>query len=136
MIQLRPAQVAHLADHTRRRFVDRMHEYIRSTFAPRVAHLDQTALRAWVQNAVARCEQFAVDTEPEAAQLILLLLVLGLDVLERHPWSRDVLTARDLIPLGKVRLLVRTARKHAVNDIEAVLVFDEMAERDVIVPEG
>ena len=68
-----------------------------------------------------------LETEPEAAQLILLLTVLGLDAPERHDWVREVLHDRDLAALGKVKKLITLSRERAV-DIEDVLVYPDMED--------
>lgn len=130
MFRIRREQLEHFADRAREGFVAKMRAYLRDSFGEHVRGESDAELSAWVREALACCERHGVDTEPEAAQLVLLYRVLGLDVHEREPWARDALLDRSLSPIGKVRRLVRGARDAGVPGLEEVLVYDEMAERD------
>jgi hypothetical protein len=129
MFRIKKEQMDHFAANTRRRFEDKTAAYLRAEHGQRVAHLKGDALAEWVHAAVDKASRFGVGTEPEATQLLLLLLLLGLDADERLPWAREVLTNRDLVALGKVRRLVRRARQHDVAGLDDVLVYEEMSDR-------
>ncbi|MBI4703212.1 MAG: hypothetical protein HY744_19015 [Deltaproteobacteria bacterium] len=124
MFRILEDQMARLGAETRQKFVAMMTAYLGESFPAWVGALSATELEAWVERALGKAEQHGVTTEPEAAQLILLFAVLGLDADEDTPWVRDVLADRDLAALGKVRALAARAREHAVQGIEHALVYD------------
>jgi hypothetical protein len=130
MFRIRQVQYELFAQQARAEFVAKMRAYLRSAFAGWVSGMDDDALDEWVRAALVRCEQSGVTTEPEAAQLVLLLLVLGLDAAERRPFVAPILDDRRLLPIGKVRALIRAARAHRVDRLEEVLVFETMAAPD------
>ena len=105
-------QMKELGTQTTRRFVARMADYLRTSWAEVAAELGEgEALDAWVEAALAEGPRHGISTEPQAAQWILLLTRLGLDVAGRHPWAEPILTHRELAAEGKlVRLVVKGAR--------------------------
>jgi len=126
MLRIRPEQLEHFANRTRDRFVGLMTDYIREAFPERAARIGP-GLTAWVRRALAVCERYKVTMEPEAAQLMLLLLVLGVDADEREAWISEAL-ARDVAPIGKVRRLVAACRERGLSapgGIEEMIVFDD-----------
>mgnify|MGYP001220235211 FL=1 len=131
MFRIRREQLEHFADRAREEFLAKMRAYLRESFAELVSAMNDAELSAWLRDALGRCERFGVDTEPEAAQLVLLYLVLGLDAHEQYPWAREALEDPVLVPLGKLRRLVRAARAEGIAGIEDVLVYEEMAEREL-----
>jgi len=131
MLRIKQAQLDHFADRQRARFVGLMVDYLRTEMPERVARLDDDALEVWMRRALAKCEVYAVDTEPEAAQLVLLLLLLGLDADEREPWVRECLSS-DKRPIGKVRKLVAACRARELEGLDDVLVFEAMAEKESV----
>jgi hypothetical protein len=126
MLRILDDQMEHLGKRTRRRFIGMLESYLREHFSRWVAPLSDALLRAWLEGALAKAERYGVTTEPEAAQLVLLLLVLGVDADERLPWVKEVLAARDLAPIGKVKKLIRLARQNRVEGVEHVVVYDGM----------
>ena len=125
MLRIKPEQVEHFANRARQRFVTMMTGYLRGSFPERVAGLDDAALAAWTRRALSVCEQAGVTTEPEAAQLILLLLVLGVDAAERFSWARDAAEDRALSPEGKVRAILAGALAEGLP-IRDLIVFEHL----------
>ncbi len=126
MLRILDEQMAHLAERTRRRFATIVERYLRESFTSWVAPLSDEHLRAWVEHALGKAERYGVTTEPEAAQLVLLFLVLGADADERLPWAQETLAARHLAPVGKVKRLIALAREHRVAGVEHVVVYAGM----------
>lgn len=125
MLRIKPEQVEHFANRARQRFVAMMTGYLRSTFPDRVAGLADDALTAWTRRALSVCERTGVTTEPEAAQLLLLLLVLGVDAEERFSWVRDAAADRGLSPEGKVRAFIEGALAEGLP-IRDLIVFEHL----------
>ena len=128
MFRIHEEQMASLGARSRARFVSMMAGYIDENFAYSVDTTTREELEGWVSAAVATAERHDVTTEPETAQLVLLLLVLGADADRSTPWVADVLGDRDLAAVGKVRKLARLTREQAVEGIEDVLVVKEVCE--------
>lgn len=128
MLRIGRAQFDHFADRQRTRFVKLMADYMRKEFTARVASMDDAALERWTRRALAKCEQYNVVMEPEAAQLMLLLLRLGVDADENEPWVQAALTGK-LAGIGKVRRLVNACRAREVPELDEFLVFEDMALR-------
>lgn len=122
MLRIKAEQLKHFASLARRRFSGLMIEYFRASFAPETAAMDDCALREWVDRALAFCDRAGVNTEPEAAQLMALLLVLGVDAEARHPWVAPIVNRRGLHPEGKVRALFAAAR-HAHLPVDDVVLY-------------
>ncbi|NUP05597.1 MAG: hypothetical protein HOW73_06005 [Polyangiaceae bacterium] len=132
MFRIKKEQMEFFADKTKRKFVAKMAAYLRRDFAGRVTELDRPSmggLEPWVTRVVDKAIGYDIKTEPETAQLMLLLLLLGVDADERLPWVKQVLSTRDLYAIGKVRRLVRLAREHGVPALDDVLVYPEMSDR-------
>lgn len=126
MLRIRRAQLEHFADRQRGRFVRLMVDYLRNEFGGRVASMNDAALESWTRRALAKCERYDVVMEPEAAQLMLLFLRLGVDADENEPWVQEALSGK-LAGIGKVRRLVGACRARGVSDLDEFLVFEEMA---------
>jgi hypothetical protein len=126
MLRIREEQMEHLGKRTRRRFLEMLETYLREHFRAKVASVSDADLRAWLTHALGKAEEYGVTTEPEAAQLILLFAVLGVDADERLPWVKETLGDRGLAAIGKVKLLIARARENAVPDIDHVIVYRGM----------
>lgn len=136
MFRIKKEQMEHFAQRTRERFVQKVAAYLRAEQPARVAHLPGAVLEEWARAAVEQAARHGVDTEPETMQLVLLLLLLGVDAGERLPWAGEVLKNRDLYAIGKVRRLVRRARDNGVEGLDDVLVYPEMSDRRLAPPAG
>jgi hypothetical protein len=128
MLRIQQHQLKSFADETRRGFVRMMDAYLREHFTGWVRKLPREDCETWVRAALAKCELYDVTTEPEAAQLILLLLILGLDADDSTPWVRETLGDGSLLPIGKVRKLIRLARAQGVNHLDDIVLHDDMNE--------
>lgn len=124
MFSIRKEQMELFGRRQRESFVGRMAGYLVSELPDRFAAMSNDAVRAWASAAAAKAERYGVVTEPEAAQLMLLLIVLGANADETTPWVRETLADGGLSPLGKVRELVRLAREHGVRALETVVVSE------------
>lgn len=128
MLRILDRQMEALSRDTEGEFVATMAAYLREHYPRWVLALSEEELLRWVAEALHKAVGHGVDTEPEAAQLILLFTVLGLDADERLAWVREVLEDGDLAAIGKVRRLVARSREHEVSGLEHVLVYDELQE--------
>jgi hypothetical protein len=126
MLRILEHQMAHLGQRTRRRFLRMMEEYLRAHFTEWLSPVADDQLRAFLHQALAKAERYGVTTEPEAAQLVLLFLILGEDADEREPWVAEALSARHLSALGKVKKLVALCREHGVSRLDHVVVYQGM----------
>lgn len=73
------------------------------------------ALRASIARALAR----HIENEPEVLQYVALELIAGGELSQRWPWAAEVLARSELLPIGKLRVLVRTATAHG-HDTQAI----------------
>ncbi len=128
MFRILEHQMKQLGAQTRHRFVAMMATYLTEHFERLAGSMLAEERTAWVERALDKAEQHGVTTEPEAAQLILLFLVLGLDADERLAWVREVLEDVDLAAIGKVKRLIALSRDNEVSDIEQVLVYDGLED--------
>lgn len=124
MFRIHEEQMQRLAERSRHRFVARMADYLERAYPESVGDLSRGELEAWVREGVEKAERYGIGTEPEVAQLVLL--VLGLDADETEPWAREALADPNLQGVGKVRALAREARARAIEGIEQVLVVPEV----------
>jgi hypothetical protein len=122
MFLIRKEQMEFFAKRAREDFVERMAAYVGGAFRGHVPGKSDAEIRAWVAAAMTKADGYGIDTEPEVAQLTLLLLRLGLDAGEDLPWAREALTHPSLAPIGKVRRLVAHARRERVEGIEAFVI--------------
>jgi hypothetical protein len=122
MFQIRKEQMAFFERREREGFLDRMASYLASAHPRRFEGQTPEGIRGWVSGAIDKARRFGVDTEPEAAQLVLLFLLLGLDADQRLPWAREALLDPGLLPLGKLRRLVRLLREHRVDGVDSFLL--------------
>jgi hypothetical protein len=128
VLRILKEQMTVLAAQTRRRFVARMAAYLRQHFTDSVDEMSRADLESWVSDAVAVAERYRITTEPEVAQVVLLLLALGLDADETTPWVKSILRDPELVGRGKVRALAAAAQAHEVPGVGEVLVVEEVIE--------
>jgi hypothetical protein len=121
------SQLQALALQTQQSFVAMMAAYLREHFPGWVEELGAGDLVGWLSRALDKAARYGVETEPEAAQFILLLTVLGLDADERHGWVKETLEDPNLAALGKVRKLARAGRAHDRRILD-VLVYDGLED--------
>ena len=99
-------QMVALGRQTQAAFRDKMETYLRTHWPGFVVQVGEHRLAGWVAGALAVAHAHGIHTEPEVAQLMLLLTELGLDADQRLAWVRDVLDDRDLIATGKLAKLI------------------------------
>lgn len=117
MFRILESQMLELGRDTQQRFIAMMARYMRTAFPSFVARIGDDALVGWLQGALAVAERSGVDTEPEAAQLILLLMVLD----DQTPWVEAILTDRHLEARGKVVQLIAEGRTHEPSVMDVVV---------------
>jgi len=102
---------------------------MREHFPHHVGTMSQPELLAWLHAALEVCERGRIDREPHAAQLILLLMSLGLDSADR-PWVVAILSESGLGAADKLRRIIREGRTRGVRSIDDVVVYDDLDEVD------
>jgi hypothetical protein len=122
MLRILNEQMDWFAQKARKEFVATMADYLEDNFSDCIDEMSRADLLTWVSDATRKAEQYGVTTEPEVAQLILLLLLLGVDADETTPWVKDTLSDGSLYAVGKVRKLVRLAREQGITGINSVVV--------------
>ncbi len=126
MFVIRKEQRRSLSQPLQQRFVERLRLYLREHFANWVDKLQEEELRAWVQRSLAKSLHYGVHFEPEAAQLILLFLLLGQNADQSLPWVKEVLADAELEAVGKVRRLIALSHEHKIEGIDEVVVNPDM----------
>lgn len=129
MFRIKKEQMDFFTEKTRRKFRAKVIAFLRRRFEEKVAATSDGELDAWVELAVDKANRYRVNTEPEALQLIVLFLFLGLDVDDKLEWARRVLADKDLYAIGKVRRFLRVARSEGVTGLDDLIVFPEMSDR-------
>lgn len=130
MFRIRNEQVEYFGLQTKSRFARRTAFYLRQNFPEAVEGLTAGELGAWVRRCVLKCEAYGAEEEPEATQLIVFFLLLGLDAEDKFPWARAILRDPKLLGLGKPRALLEAAREHGQNEIDSFVVLDELEDPD------
>lgn len=120
-------QIEAFAKHTQQQFCERLTIYIREHFSSHLGAMSQHELLAWVHAALAVCERGGIEREPHVAQMILLLMALGLDSADR-PWVEAILAEQGIASTDKLRRVIRTARESGVPAIDDVIVYDDLEE--------
>ncbi len=114
-----------LCGQAERDFNTRMSAFIDEYFAHLTSVSSGENRSAWVTEAIQICDRYEIATEREAAQLILLLLVLGIEA-DSQVWVREILDDADLVSEGKLRKLVRAARERDMKHLNEVVLFDDL----------
>jgi len=125
VFRIHQSQFETLARHTRQEFVKMMAAYVRDHFSGQLRLTLEAQREAWVSVALEKCERYGIATEPEAAQLILLFLVLGLSA-DEEPWVHEILEDPRLTAIGKLRRLVRVASDRGIKHLDEVVVCDDL----------
>ena len=121
------SQMLALGRETQRAFCQKMERYLRENLPAFVNRIGEQRLERWVDDAVAVAHAHDIDTEPEVAQLMLLLTVLGVDADRKHAWVGEIVANDALLPSGKlVALCVEGGRR--VPEIAPVVVFPEYVD--------
>src|SRR5512133_2260244 len=115
MLRIHKSQLDWFANKARVGFVARMASYLASEFPE------------CVDEATTKAEHYGVLNEPDVAQLMLLLLLLGMDADETLPWVGETLRDGELLPVGKVRRLLELARLEGIEGVDRVDVSQSLA---------
>lgn len=121
VVHITSGQLEHFAVVTRSQFAARLAEYVRAVFPEHAPPGDEKAQHDGILAALAVCEKYGITTEPEAAQVVLIFLVLGMGSVERELWIQEAI-AHDAAPSVKVQRLVEACRAQR-RPIDDVLVI-------------
>ncbi len=124
-LRILKSQMAALGRQTSARFIANMSHYLQQHFPHWTRQHDAAQQQQWLEAALAKSIRYGVDSEPEAAQLVLLFTVLGVNADEQHEWVKQLLTDDSLVASGKVRKLVTACRQRGLK-VEPVLVYDHL----------
>jgi hypothetical protein len=122
MFRIRKEQMDHFRARGRARYLDRLTEYVRErhpSLAPAEA-AKAAGFRERIRTLVEKSDGYGFRIELETTQLVLLLLRFGDDADERLPWFAEPLRARHLLPIGKVRKIVETARARGEQGVDPI----------------
>jgi hypothetical protein len=124
------SQMRSLGRQTQSAFVAKMEGYLTEHLPAFVAGVGPERLTTWVAGALAVAHAHDIHSEPEAAQLILLLTVLGLDADQKHDWVREALTER-MLPTGKLTKLVTDGcqRQPAIASVLVYPAYQQVLDR-------
>ena len=121
-------QIGAFSAATQQAFSERISQYIREHFSHRIGPLPQPELIAWIRSVLAVCNRFGLDSEPLAAQTILLYMAVGCESSER-PWVEAILDDRDLSAADRLRCVIHTARTR-ISAVDEVIIYDDLTEVD------
>lgn len=109
MLRIRKEQMEWFAEKTRAGYLKQLIDYLVDVHAPRFGETPgglRRAVESFATAAIAKADALGFTIQYDATQLVLVLLLLGLDAEEKHPFVHEILTDRGLVPRGKVRRLV------------------------------
>ena len=108
-------QMHALGRETEALFIAKMQAYVAANLDSFVAQIGHDAVTPWLTDALALAHAHGIDTEPEAAQLMLVLTALGSTLpsrgAQRLDWVRDALEDPTLISVGKLKRLIGEAHR-------------------------
>jgi hypothetical protein len=106
----------------RRRLVHRITQFLREHYGDWVATYDDDALTEWVVHALVRAEHYGINQEREAIQMVLLWMVFGAEPETRLPWVAEILEEPAYEPVGKIRALIKAAKRNNLPHIDRVIL--------------
>lgn len=111
MLKILREQLDHFARKAKRDFADRVVTHLGLTYPALARSMTPEALRARVEDGMARAERHGIVMEPDAVEFILMLFALGPAADDEIPWVRAIVNDRGLDGGGKVRKLGETAQR-------------------------
>lgn len=117
MFRIRKEQMDHFRRRGRAKYLDRLTEYVRESHPTLVR---PAASRDRIRALVEKGDGYGFRLELETTQLVLLLLRFGDDADERLSWFGEALRSRELVPIGKVRRIVDTARELGEQGLDGI----------------
>lgn len=111
MLKILREQLDHFARKARREFADRVVLHIGIAYPDLAASMTPEALRARVEDGMARAERYDIVMEEDAVEFILMLFALGPAADEEIPWVRAILRDRELDGGGKMKRLEEAGRR-------------------------
>ncbi len=120
MFRIHRAQMEFFDERERARYLARLQAYLESDYPECFEEMSPEEVSAWVEGAVAVCDRYRVQTEREATQVVLLMLLVGTDADQHHPWFAATIGDRDLVAEGKVRKLLEEARAAGIEGVDDV----------------
>jgi hypothetical protein len=120
MFRIHKAQLEHFERTSRERYLVRLRAFLESEYPSSFEDMSSDEIAEWVRDALAVCDRYGVTTERDATQLVLLLLLVGVDADQTLPWMKATLGDSDLVPEGKLRVLLEKAREEGVEGVDDV----------------
>ena len=130
MLRIRKEQLDHFASQTREHFVATMLTYVTTHFGDWVDGLDPSRVRAWIVEILSVGEQRGIVLQPEAAQWIVLALLLERQGISSEDWVTDAIASK-IVPIGKIRRLIAAMRERAIPELHEAIVLDELHDPEV-----
>jgi hypothetical protein len=120
MFRIHKAQMEFFDTRERAKYLARLQAYLEADYPECFEEMSPEDVSAWVDRAVAVCDRYGVDTEREATQVVLLMLLLGTDADETYPWFAETMGDSALVAEGKVRKLLEDARGAGIEGVDDV----------------
>jgi hypothetical protein len=111
MLKILEAQMDHFARRSAKDYEDRVVAHLPEACPALVSGMSAVEIRARVRAGMDKAARYGITREPDALELILMLLALGPAADEELAWVRAIVTDRDLDGSGKIRLLEKTGRR-------------------------
>jgi hypothetical protein len=120
MFRIHKVQLEFFEREARARYLSRLRLFLESDYPECFDEMSPDEVAEWVASAVAVCDRYGVTTERDATQLVLLLLLVGIDADRTVPWMGEVLRDAALLPVGKIRSLLARAREEGIEGVDDV----------------
>lgn len=120
MFRIHRSQLEFFERQARERYLAKLRAFLESDYPECFDDMSDSEIDAWILAAVGVCDRYGVTTERGATQLVLLLLLVGIDAEETLPWMREALSDPALVPEGKMRVLLAKAREEGVEGVDDV----------------
>ena len=126
MFRIHKTQLEFFERQARERYLDRLRSYLVGESPECFEAMSPEEIEGWVKSAVEVCDFYGVATERAATQLVLLLLLVGIDADNTLPWMGEILSDNDLVPEGKIRTLLSKARDEGIEGVDDIDLGEPM----------